>query len=310
MTARHSAAEPLGRAAEGGSAVPPSVLVVGEALVDVVRHGGAVTEHPGGSAANVALGLGRLGVPVDLSTHVADDPRGHAIISHLGASGVRVRPESVAAARTSTAVATIDADGAAHYEFDVSWAFHGDTSPAADILHIGSFATFLTDPEQIIGYIERSGALEISVDPNVRPALSGEHSQAVHRFEAVARASTVIKLSDEDAAWLYPGRSHEAVIDGLLECGAGLVVLTRGARGLRLATPLHRTAVAAPHVHTVDTIGAGDTVMASLLASVRWAPSATLSAHDLQLIGTRAVAAAAITVSRSGADLPWAADTL
>lgn len=312
MTTRASAPESAtSPAPEPASAISPSVLVVGEALVDVVQQPGGVAEHPGGSAANVALGLGRLGVPVELLTYLAHDRHGRAIIDHLGASGVHVRPESLSAARTSTASATIDKHGAAHYAFDVSWVFHSEVwPPAVDILHIGSFAAFLTPPEQLLRYIERSGAAEVSVDPNVRPALSGEHGQAVRRFEAVARASTVIKLSDEDAAWLYPHRSKEAVLDGLLECGAHLVLLTLGSSGLRLATPFHRTTVAAPQIRAVDTIGAGDTVMASLLASVMDISSADLRAEDLEVLGIRAVTAAAITVSRAGADLPWTQDLL
>jgi fructokinase len=287
----------------------PEVLVIGEALVDVVEQGGETVEHPGGSAANVALGLGRLGIAVELLTHLGDDPRGRAITQHLGDSGVQVRPESVAAPRTSTAVASIGDDGSARYVFDVSWDFHRrGPRPAPRLLHVGSFAAFGTEPDELLAFIQDSGADEVSIDPNVRPALAGDHARARRRFESIAAACTVVKLSDEDAEWLYPERRPEAVLDGLLDGGARLAVLTQGARGLRLAAPSHRVSVPAPSVRAVDTIGAGDTVMASVLADVLGSSSSALNEADLGRLGTRAARAAAVTVARAGADLPWSAE--
>ncbi|WP_372983730.1 PfkB family carbohydrate kinase [Microbacterium sp.] len=281
------------------------VLVIGEALVDIVEKNDIVSEHPGGSAANVALGLGRLGVSVEILTHIAEDRRGQAIAEHLEASEVRVRPESFGARRTSTAVARLNEDGAATYEFDVSWALPPLSGPpAVRVLHVGSFAVFLSDLDHLLEMVKRSSALEVSIDPNVRPAIAGSHLEALRRFETVASVSSLVKLSDADAKRLYPGQDPEGVLNRMLELGARLAVVT-AASGVLLATPTRRIRVAAPRVRTVDTIGAGDTVTASLLDAVLHGGVPT-SEPDLQALGDSAVRAAATTVSRAGADLPWA----
>lgn len=285
------------------------VLVVGEALMDVVDRGGPVVEHPGGSAANVALGLGRLGVRTELLTHVADDDRSRRLVEHLEASSVRVLPESRSAARASTAVATIGASGAAEYVFDVSWALPDALPKAtAPVLHIGPFPAFLSPLDRLDELIGAVSAREVTFDPNIRPALLGPAETVVPRFEEIARRATVVKLSDEDAAWLYPGVAPDALLDRLLGWGAALAIVTRGADGLLLATADHRLAVGAVPITVVDTIGAGDTVMASTIRSVVALGSAGLSAEQLHGLADDARAAAAVTASRAGADLPWAAE--
>jgi fructokinase len=116
------------------------VAVVGEALVDIVhRADGSVSETPGGSPANVALALGRLGRAPRLVTQLADDARGRAVRRWLERSGVKV--DSVKAKRTATATARLDAAGAATYDFDIQWALTGASVTEADILHIGSPVT-------------------------------------------------------------------------------------------------------------------------------------------------------------------------
>ena len=99
----------------------PDVVVIGEALVDVVFTSEGIIEHPGGSPMNVAYGLGRLGVPTALLTSLGDDLRGAAIEAHLRSAGVGLLPGSKSAARTASATATIAADGSASYDFDISW---------------------------------------------------------------------------------------------------------------------------------------------------------------------------------------------
>lgn len=284
----------------------PSVLVVGEALMDVVDGPAGRVEHPGGSAANVALGLGRLGIPAELLTHLADDRRGRRIVEHLAASGAHVLDTSCTAARTSTALASIGPSGAARYEFDVSWALPA-TLPSSPVrlLHVGSLAAFLSPPQRLHDLIGAVAPRLVTFDPNIRPALVGEHAAAQERFEDVARRSSVVKLSDEDAAWLYPGASTTAVLDRLLGLGSTLAVVTRGADGAVLATRSHRIAVEAPRVLVVDTIGAGDTFMASVIRSVLEREDADLAFDELQVLARDAVEAAAVTASRAGADLPW-----
>ncbi|WP_253259522.1 PfkB family carbohydrate kinase [Subtercola boreus] len=124
------------------------VLVVGEALMDVVTVVDKGTrrrsEHPGGSPANVALGLSRLGVETDFLTSLAIDTAGLAIAQHLRDSGVQIVPESFNAHQTSHATATIGTNGAASYEFDISWHITNTFDiPPVDIIHTGSIAAFL-----------------------------------------------------------------------------------------------------------------------------------------------------------------------
>nr|WP_245559131.1 carbohydrate kinase [Microbacterium indicum] len=286
-----------------------TVLVVGEALIDIVTEGGSAAEHVGGSPANVALGLGRAGVDAALLTQVGDDDRGRRIVRRIEESGSRVLPASVRPGRTSTAHATIGADGSATYAFDISWGALPEIAAAPALLHTGSIAAFLEPgADAVLALIDRLAPAEVTFDPNIRAALVGEHAAASERFAALAERATVVKMSDEDAAWLFPGLAVDAVIDRVLTLGPRLVAVTLGADGSRIATAAERVSIAPVSVDAVDTIGAGDTFMASLIASIVAGGTGSLGSADLRRIGDRAAAAAAITVSRAGADLPWASE--
>jgi fructokinase len=143
-------------------------------------------------------------------------------------------------------------------------------------------------------------------DPNVRSAIIGAHEVAFPRFEAMARLATVVKMSDEDAAWLYPGASPDEVLEAVLALGPRLAAITLGSEGAIIVNSGHRVFVPAVPVTAVDTIGAGDTFMSSLVHAVLDGGSTGLDRPALERIGGDAVAAAALTVSRPGADLPWA----
>ena len=120
------------------------VVVVGEALIDVVSSPEGTVEYPGGSPANVAYGLGRLGVQTGLLTALGDDEHGAAIERHLHSAGVTLLPGSYSLDRTASATATLAPDGSASYDFDISWALE-PVAPAyiPKVLHTGSIATFL-----------------------------------------------------------------------------------------------------------------------------------------------------------------------
>ncbi|MGF6824692.1 fructokinase [Microbacterium sp. ZKA21] len=284
------------------------VLVVGEALVDIVETAGVSSEHVGGSPANVALGLGRRGVPVALLTQIAMDTRGLVIVEHLSASGVDVLPESMTASATSTARAVIGTDGQAEYDFDIAWeAFPAPVDLAPRVVHTGSIAAFLAPgAASVVGLLRSADAAVVTFDPNIRPALVVDRAGALRAYEAVAGLADVVKMSDQDAEWLHPGKSIDGVIDAVLALGPSLVAITLGSDGAVVATADHRVTIPAVSVAAVDTIGAGDTFMASLIHSVLEHGTAGLDAADLTGIGLAAAGAAAITVSRVGADLPWA----
>lgn len=302
---------------DGARAADPSasdeVLVIGEAVMDLVRARDELTRSPGGSPVNVALGLARLGVRTRLRTALAADDDGRAILDRLAASGVLVEPASMCLPRTSTALADLDAGGAAHYTFDVDWRV---TEPIATetvcVVHAGSIALFLqpgaADVATALG--SRPAGVLVSIDPNVRPAIIGDHAAARAAFDRHLQFADVVKLSDEDAAWLYPSESHASVLDRLLGAGVSLAAMTRGSEGAVIATPANQVDVESLPVEVRDTVGAGDSFMAALLAGLLrlTTPVGALDRADLERIGTFAAAAAAVTVGRVGADLPTAAD--
>lgn len=287
------------------------VLVIGEALMDIVDTGSWASEHVGGSPANVAVGLGRRGVDVALLSQVGRDPRGEVIADHLRTSGVRLLAESFSAPRTSTALVTVGSDGQPKYDFDVHWGpLPAIAVPTPRVVHSGSVATLLEPAAHSVRrLIAATDASEVTFDPNVRPALLGTHSAAVECFTAMASSSSVVKMSDEDARWLFPRLDLHEVLDAILALGPRLAVVTLGPRGAILACSAARVTVPAPLVRAVDTIGAGDTFMASLIHSLlRLRADSDMDAEVIRAMGERAVAAAAVTVSRKGADLPWSTE--
>ena len=299
-------------------------VVVGEALIDLVgqRGGRTLAAHPGGSPANVALGLARLGVPVTLKTRLGRDAFGEMISAHLEASGVLVDGGPEGGVSTSLAIATLAA-GIASYDFRIDW----DVGPLAPLpiearcLHTGSLATVLPPGEaSVVDLVEREhkrGRVTVSYDPNVRPALLGDAAQARPDIERLVALSDVIKVSDEDLRWLYPNRRDEDVAQAWLASGPALVVVTRGGAGVYAVSAgleLHRQAVP---IDLVDTVGAGDSFTSGLLDGLHRADLVSgarrdaLAAIDEATLGSVLDAAAliaAITCSRPGADPPTRAE--
>lgn len=289
------------------SAPTPDVIVVGEALVDVISTSEGTVEHPGGSPANVAYGLARLGVRTSLLTSIGDDDRGGLIERHLGSAGVALLPGSKSPGRTASATATVDSDGSASYEFDISWEL--PTIHPADfpkVLHTGSIASFMAPGAGAVKSLLERAHREclVSYDPNIRPALLGSHAQALAVFEDLVPLTDVVKLSDEDARWLYPKLAFEDAAERILELGAGLAAITMGAAGSMLATRAAQVQIPSVETMVADTIGAGDSYMAALIYGLLCRSSDALAPSVLETLGRMASKAAAITVSRPGANPP------
>lgn len=297
-------------------------LVIGEAPVDVVeRPGQSLQEHPGGSPMNVAYGLARLGREAELATWIGKDPHGAAIRTHLTVAGVRLIPASSGATRTPTSSARIDDDGSAEYEFDFEFQVpevHLDSDVA--IVHTGSIgATTPPGADAIAEIVVAAREFStISYDPNTRPSLMGTAEQAKGRIEHLVRAADIVKVSDEDLRWLHPDTVEEAVVRQWATEGPALVVLTRGGSGAFAVTAAGiQVEVAAPQVDVVDTVGAGDSFMSALIDGL-WSADLlgaanrerlhAITADTLATAMTWAVAAAAITVSRAGANPPTSAE--
>lgn len=290
-----------------------SFLVIGECVADIVRapagSGAADRVHPGGSPANVAYGLARLGRDVTLLTQLADDPTGRLIADHLKGAGVRVEAGGVLE-RTPSAVVGLDDRGRATYTFDIAWTLEADPDrPVPAHVHIGSIAAVTTPGAAAVLAVTEAlrDRATVSYDPNVRPVLMGEHSEAVARVERCVALSDLVKASDEDLAWLYPGESPQAVAARWLALGPAVVLVTRGAEGSLAVTRRETVTVDAPQASVVDTVGAGDSFMSAVLdalAGRERAALGALAAEDLARLLRTASAAAAVTVSRAGANPP------
>jgi fructokinase len=298
-------------------------VVVGEALVDLVGQRGSRTlvAHPGGSPANVALGLARLENQVALVTRLGRDSFGEMVSAHLKASGVRVDSGPDAGAKTSLAVASLAA-GVASYDFRIEWDI-GDLAPLpveTRCVHTGSLATALAPgAAQVANLLERErerGRATISYDPNVRPALLGSPEEARPGIEHLVSLSDVVKVSDEDLRWLYPDRQDEDVARDWLALGAPIVVVTRGGAGVFAVTAHLELDRPATPIDLVDTVGAGDSFTAGLLdglgradliGGARRDALAGIDESSLLSVLDEASLIASITCSRPGADPPtWA----
>src|SRR5690606_33947577 len=140
------------------------------------------------------------------------------------------------------------------------------------------------------------GGLVVSFDPNIRPALLGDRASTVDKVEALAAMSDIVKLSDDDADWLYPDLDLSGVLDRMLSLGARIAAVTRGAQGVTLASSVARADIAAPSVHVRDTVGAGDSFSAALIDIVVRDPSVLVRPERevLQRLGRYGATAAAI----------------
>jgi len=278
-------------------------LVVGESLVDIVRAAdGTTTERPGGSAANVAVALARLGRPVRFATAYAGDDRGRAIARHLADSGVALAGDPEILQRTSTAVAKIQPDGSASYSFDLEWRLGDVPVDSPRFVHVCSLGAVVrpgaADVRRLLDEVR--GSAFISYDVNARPAVTGTGPDLVAAVELVVAVADLVKVSDEDLAVLYPTFGVAEAAEHLLGLGPRAIALTRGDAGATWITKAGEVSVEATPVTVVDTIGAGDTFSAALIDAL-WDDVDRDPAEAL----AHAAGAAAVTVSRPGADPPY-----
>ncbi|MFE3517956.1 carbohydrate kinase [Streptomyces sp. NPDC059166] len=292
----------------------PALLVIGECVADVVRLPGEPDRtHPGGSPANVAYGLARLGRDTTLLTQLGQDPDGRLIEDHLTSAGVRVLTDG-RSGRTPSATVALDAAGRATYTFDIDWTL-GPVEPCARAghVHTGSVATAVgPGADSVLDLVRGLRAhATVSYDPNVRPALMGDRASAVGRAEDFVALSDVVKASDEDLRWLYPDDAPEAVAGRWLGSGPAAVLVTRGERGAVALLPGGSVSIPAAAVAVTDTVGAGDAFMSGTLHALAergllGGPSARARLHELDhvVLGEvlrHAVASASVTVTRAGA---------
>jgi fructokinase len=294
------------------------ILVVGESLVDIVAtHSRHPHEYAGGSAANVAVALSRLGRPVRFATSFAADRHGAMIADHLAQAGVTLACDPGAIERTSTALATLSTAGAASYTFDIDWRLNPvPDDPAPLVAHTCSLgAVLLPGADDVLALLTRlRDRATITYDINARPAVTGTGADVVARVERMVDVADLVKASDEDLEALYPGRSLADAAATLLARGPAAVAVTRGPDGALWLDRTGTVEIPSRPVDVADTIGAGDTFGAGLIDAL-WQRGrlgaehrealATLPRAEVAEVLDHAARAAAITVSRPGADPPW-----
>jgi fructokinase len=307
--------------AEPGS--PPAIVVAGDALIDLtptttVRGQRAYEPHPGGSCLNVAVGLGRLGVPTAFLARLSTDAFGQMLRAQLAESGVQ--PTYFVDTDDLTTLAAVHLRGGhATYSFHAQRAAdrgllpeHLMPLPAGAALHLGSIALVLEPVASTLEWLmqREAGSRVVSLDPNVRPGLISDRVAYLDRFEGWLRLVDILKASDEDLAWLYPRLSQDDVVAAWHAAGIPLVLITHGERGASASTRSASARVKAPAVAVVDTVGAGDAFMSGVLVhlherhllereALRSLDTATLS--DLL---EAACFVAADTCKRAGAEPP------
>jgi fructokinase len=292
------------------------LLVIGECVADIVRLPDAADQvHPGGSPANVAYGLARLGHGATLLTQLGPDDNGRLIRDHLADAGVEVRTDG-ATAPTPSAAVTLDDGGRAAYTFEIAWTLD-PVSPdrPPHHVHTGSIATVMEPgAATVLAAVEslRTSAT-VSYDPNVRPELMGDHDAAVRKVERCVALSDVVKASDEDLQWLYPGQEPEQAAERWLTTGPAVVLVTRGGDGALAVLPDGHVTVDALPTDVVDTVGAGDAFMSGtlhalashgLLGADGRGRLRSLDRDTMTDVLCHAAACAAVTVARAGAKPP------
>ncbi|HEX3899361.1 MAG TPA: carbohydrate kinase [Mycobacteriales bacterium] len=289
-----------------------TIGVIGESLIDVFTDAsGAIVERPGGSPFNVAVALSRLDIEARLFTAIGNDAHGATLLSRLSEEGIALT-RGASTAPTSAARALVDGDGRATYEFNLAWDPHfGDDWPALTVLHFGSLGSALTPgADEVRGVVDRyRGTALISYDPNWRDGLVvGDPRQLV---DGNAARADVVKLSDDDAAAIYPGLDLEDIAHRLLHLGPALVVITKGAAGASAWTAKNEKHVGAATIDVVDTVGAGDAFMATLLSELADFDRnkvESLNRRELELVLEFASFVAGKTCEKAGADPPYIAE--
>ena len=288
-----------------------SIWVCGEVLIDVLPTGPVV----GGGPANTAKALARLGHDVDFIDGISTDAFGVSARKELERDGVGLSLALSSDKPTCTATVTLDSQGSATYEFLIDGTATFDFADTwlpdperlkPSVLHIGTLVT-IVEPASSILYqwaVKTSEFAPIVFDPNVRSSVVGDRDTYRAAVEKWIGISSVVKLSDDDLAWLYPTESMDEVAQRWIAGGASLVVVTRGAKGIIGYTEHGFEEVEGAKVSVVDTVGAGDTVGAIVVEGIIKHSVSGLQGQALNAVLHRAAIAAGITVSRAGAQPP------
>ncbi len=291
------------------------VWVAGEVLIDLIPDGSGRKPIVGGGPANTAKALAKIGIDTQFIDGISSDEYGQMAKSELVASGVNLNYVKYSDQPICLAKVSLSESGSAFYEFVIentaTFDFTSDwlPNPQAELptlLHIGTLATVIEPGASVLFDWAQSVAkvAPIVFDPNIRPDVISDRKQYVKQVERWVSISSAVKASDEDIKWLYPSLEIEQVINNWLAKGPSLIVITYGDKGLAGYRMVEKISVEAVKVVVADTVGAGDTVGAILVEGILKDGLSSLSGVKLEMMLKRAAKAAAITVSRSGANPP------
>ena len=291
------------------------VWVAGEVLIDLIPNSSDRKPIVGGGPANTAKALSKLGIDTQFIDEISTDDYGQMAKDELVSAGVKLDYVKYSDKPTCLAIVLLNKSGSASYEFVIentaTFDFTTDWLPNPQterplLLHIGTLATAIEPGASVLFDWAQSVSkvAPIVFDPNIRPAVIGDRKQYVMQVERWVSISSAVKVSDEDIKWLYPSLEIEQVVKNWLAKGPSLIVVTYGDKGLAGYRDGEKVIVDAVKVVVADTVGAGDTVGAILVEAIVKDGLKVLSGVRLEMMLKRAAKAAAITVSRSGANPP------
>lgn len=306
------------------------ILCAGEALIDMLpipspSGGSGFEPHVGGAIFNTAIALGRLGVPAGMLTGISTDSFGSLLSAALTANGVDTAHVVHADRPTTLAFVELNEGHASYMFYDENSAGRmlspdelPEVSGEVSALYFGGIS-LACEPcaDTYAGLLAQAGpGRAVMIDPNIRPGFIRDADRFRARLAAMLGQADIVKVSDEDLAWLYPDPMPlQDKVRAVLDPGPALVIVTRGGEGATayLANGAEVT-VPAQRASVVDTVGAGDTFNAGVLAKLSEQGLLTKEAlrglsrdavTDALTHGTRV---AAVTVSRAGANPPWASE--
>lgn len=297
------------------------ILCAGESLIDMVPEGTYYRPLPGGAVYNTAIALGRMGIPTGYLWPISRDSFGRTLLQPLAEANVDTDLCPRSDRLTTLAFVTLTGGEARYSFYDEGSAgrmlFPEDLPEIPDditALFIGGIS-LVPDPcgAAIEALVERvHHRMPVMIDPNIRPFFIHDEPAYRARLDRLFAMTDAVKLSGDDLEWLVPGASHTEAAAAILDKGPRVVFQTGGSQGARAHWSGEPLAANAIRVEVADTIGAGDTFNAGVLAALHQTGMLTRQGMDDMTdtaisaalsLGTRA---AAITVSRHGANPPWA----
>ncbi|TPK81228.1 carbohydrate kinase [Mesorhizobium sp. B2-4-13] len=301
------------------------ILCCGEALIDMLprtttENEPAFAPYVGGAVFNTAIALGRLGAPAGFFSGLSSDLFGGQFRDALGASKVSSTYAHTSPRPTTLAFVRLNNGQATYTFYDENTA--GRMLTIEDLPQLGSeieamlfgAISLISEPagSAYEEFMQREHETRVMMlDPNIRPNFIPDKAKHLRRIREMMAIADIVKLSDEDLQWFGEAGSHEDVVRNWLDRGPKLIVVTHGSEGAVGYSKQHRVTVMPETVKVVDTVGAGDTFNAGILASLHEqglltkAAISSLSEDAIRKALALGAKAAAVTVSRAGANPPW-----